>query len=308
MRELGAPVVAFVYNRPAHAQRMLDALCANALADRTDLIVFCDGPRSELDLESVRRTRAIVDGVRGFRSVRAVRRETNLGLARSILSGLDEVSERHDRFIVLEDDLVCSAQFLDYMNDGLERFADDARVGSIHAYMFPIADLPDYFFTCGGNSWGWATWADRWRAFQRDGRTLLRELKRSKRLSEFDRNAGGGYAKMLVDQVRGRNESWAIRWHASLFLSGLLTLQPGRSFVQNIGMDASGTHSHRSAVFDTSLRSDYAGLQIARVQVDASASEAISRYFDEHVIIGGALRRLAARLYVRYHVARAARP
>ncbi len=47
---------------------------------------------------------------------------------------------------------------------------------------------------------------------------------------------------MLREQIAGRKDSWAVRWHAACFLDDLYTLYPGRSLVENIGNDASGTH------------------------------------------------------------------
>jgi hypothetical protein len=61
---------------------------------------------------------------------------------------------------------------------------------------------------------------------------------------------------MLKDQIEGKNNSWAIRWHASLFLQNKLTLYPGKSLLENIGLDNSGTHSiidpkYFSKIYDT---------------------------------------------------------
>ena len=47
---------------------------------------------------------------------------------------------------------------------------------------------------------------------------------------------------MLKDQILAKNDSWAIRWYASVFLKDKLTLYPSYSFVQNIGIDNSGEH------------------------------------------------------------------
>ena len=58
---------------------------------------------------------------------------------------------------------------------------------------------------------------------------------------------------MLLDNALEKNDSWAIRWHASMFLENKLTLYPGTSFAKNIGNDGSGTHSESSNSFDTSL-------------------------------------------------------
>ncbi len=47
---------------------------------------------------------------------------------------------------------------------------------------------------------------------------------------------------MLRDQIDNKNNSWAIRWHVSLFLKNKFCLQPTRSLVKNIGFDGSGEH------------------------------------------------------------------
>jgi hypothetical protein len=45
---------------------------------------------------------------------------------------------------------------------------------------------------------------------------------------------------MLKDQIDGRNNSWAVRWHASLFLKDKYCLHPVRPIVTNIGLDGTG--------------------------------------------------------------------
>ena len=54
-----APIVLFCYNRPWHSQQTLDALALNELASLSDLIVYCDGPKDELDeitLQAIKET------------------------------------------------------------------------------------------------------------------------------------------------------------------------------------------------------------------------------------------------------------
>jgi hypothetical protein len=47
---------------------------------------------------------------------------------------------------------------------------------------------------------------------------------------------------MLENQIDRKNNSWAIRWHASLFLAGQYCIQPTRTLVRNIGLDNTGVH------------------------------------------------------------------
>jgi hypothetical protein len=251
-----APVVVFTYNRLEHTRLTIEALARNELAGATRLILFSDGPKtgSETDRASVGAVREYLERVSGFASVRLLWREKNLGLARSIIDGVTEVCNEFGKLIVLEDDLISSPWFLRYMNDGLTSYDDTQAVISVHGYVYPVkAALPETFLLRGADCWGWGTWERGWRLFNPDGRSLLGELDERKLTREFDLGGAYGYTAMLRDQVAGRNDSWAVRWHASSFLRGKLTLYPGRSLIRNIGCDASGAHCGTTEKFTTEL-------------------------------------------------------
>ena len=78
-----APIALFVYNRPEHTRRTVDALRANRLASSSELHVFSDGPRAPQAAATVRRVRAYLRTLDGFASVEIHERESNFGLAES---------------------------------------------------------------------------------------------------------------------------------------------------------------------------------------------------------------------------------
>lgn len=249
-----APITLFVYNRLEHTRRTVDALKKNKLADSCELIIFSDAPKSEIQVDGVKEVRQYIRQIDGFKSIIIVERETNYGLAKSIIDGVAKVVNQYGRIIVLEDDLVTSPYFLTYMNEALEKYADDNRVVSIHGYVYPVKQsLPEAFFLRGADCWGWATWQRGWAHFNPDGQYLIDELKRRKLIGMFDFNGAYSFSKMLKAQIKGSNDSWAVRWHASAFLADKLTLHPGRSLVHNIGNDASGTHCGESNIHDVLL-------------------------------------------------------
>lgn len=238
-----APIALFTYNRLWHTKQTVEALRGNTLAALSDLFIFSDGPKSINDQEKVTDVRNYLSTVTGFRSVTITQRPENHGLARSIIDGVTEIVSTCGRIIVLEDDLVTSPLFLQFMNASLEEYANNERVISIHGYVYPVkADLPQTFFLRGADCWGWATWERGWKLFEPDGRKLLKELRRLDLTDYFDFDNAYPFTKQLADQIKGKNNSWAIRWHASAFLHDRLTLYPGRSLVQNIGNDGSGVH------------------------------------------------------------------
>jgi hypothetical protein len=249
-----APICLFVYNRLDHTQRTVDSLNQNLLAQESDLIIFSDAHKLGTQSDKVAEVREYIHQISGFKSVTVVERDVNYGLAKSIIDGVTKIVNEHGRIIVLEDDMVTSPYFLTYMNEALEKYADDNRVVSIHGYVYPVKQsLPEAFFLRGADCWGWATWQRGWAHFNPDGQYLIDELKRRKLIGMFDFNGAYSFSKMLKAQIKGSNDSWAVRWHASAFLADKLTLHPGRSLVHNIGNDASGTHCGESNIHDVLL-------------------------------------------------------
>lgn len=239
-----APILLFVYNRPEHVKRTLAALEQNILAKESELFIYSDAARSPQDEASVAEVRKIIrTALPFFKQVNILERETNWGLARSIIDGVTTQINRYERVIVLEDDLIVAPYFLKFMNDALDTYQHEEKVGHIQACDFTQnASLPDTFLIKWTGSWGWATWKRAWKYFNPDGKALLEELQRRKLTYTFDFNGKYGYTRMLRRQTEGKNNSWAIRWNASLFLNDILSLNVGKSLVQNEGFDGSGTN------------------------------------------------------------------
>ena len=231
-----APVLLFVYNRPAHTRRLVESLLQNPESAESRLFIYSDAPRDEAARPAVDEVRRYVRSLKGFKQVNVVERAENWGLARNVIDGVTTLLRDFDRVIVLEDDLILSPAFLRFMNDALETYRDEPRVGHIQACDFTQdPSLPDTFLIKWTGSWGWATWRRAWQLFNPDGRALLRELEARGLTRVFDFDGTYRYTRMLRRQVEGKNNSWAIRWNASLFLADVLSLNVGRSLVQNAG-------------------------------------------------------------------------
>jgi hypothetical protein len=245
-----APIAVFAYSRPAHLERVVGALARNPEASASRLFVYSDAPKNSAAAGAVAQVRALARGIRGFAAVELVERESNQGVAKSIIEGVSSLTARFGRVIVLEDDLLPSEHFLAYMNGALDLYENANEVASVAGYFFPVAaPLPDTFFVRGADCWGWATWARAWTEFEPSGEKLLGELRRRGVEREFDFDGSYPYTRMLEEQIQGRNDSWAVRWYASAFLRGRLTLYPRSSQIQNIGADGSGVHVTKTNSF-----------------------------------------------------------
>lgn len=273
-----APIALFIFKRPGHTRQTLESLAKNAEFSESPLFIYCDGARSETELIQVQESLKLVRNW-PHPNKTIIERDRNWGLAKSIIDGVTKVVDEFGCVIVLEDDLVTSPYFLQFMNDGLRVYEQDERVASIHGYVYPIDDLPETFFLKGADCWGWATWKDRWALFETDGAILLDEMKCRHQTRLFDFNGTYPFTRMLAKQVAGKNDSWAIRWHASAFLKDKFTLYPGKSLVQNIGVDGSGTHCVGTVDFATTVATKPIRVELIPVEVNSVAFSAFERYF-----------------------------
>ncbi|PWT96527.1 MAG: glycosyl transferase [Bacteroidetes bacterium] len=287
-----APIALFAYNRPDHLQRCIEALQKNELSPDSDLILFCDGPKNEEARKEAETVRQYAKSISGFKSIRIVERDENYGLSKNIIDGVTSTVNTYGSVIVIEDDLVCSPHFLDFMNQGLNKFQGCNDVISIHGYCPPISIDDPVFFLRGADCWGWATWKRGWQLFNPDGKELMKKLRDSGKLYDFDFEGSYDYSGMLQKQIEGKVNSWAIRWYASAYLQDKLTLYPSKSLVINIGSDGSGTHQQSESETRTDLYTEKIIIPDIPIQESPVARKDLAKYFYSHLGIKGRLRKL----------------
>ena len=276
-----APIALFVYNRPEHTRRTLQALKQNTRAPESTLFIFSDGPKTAADTASVNEVRSIIKTISGFKSLEIIERKTNNGLANSIIGGVSTLIAKYGKVIVFEDDLISSPHTLHYFNDALVRYKTEEKVMHIGAYMYPIPieNIPETFFYRAASSWGWATWARAWGHFEPNIDQLIQQFDHQK-IHEFSIEGKMNFWKQIQEFKRGKNNSWAIRWYASIFLNGGLTLNPARSLIQNIGHDGTGIHSGINTMYDVSINPKKITFFPDQIQENKVAYRALKYFFE----------------------------
>jgi len=253
-----APVIIFNYNRPDHSQQVWDTLAKNELAADTELYLYCDGPKANaskemrarvLSLQEQAKQYAVDAKMQGlFKAVHVVCAEKNKGLANSIIDGVTDVINMHERVIVLEDDLLTSPYFLKYMNEGLDVYAKRPSVFSISGYNYPQVQISipadykhDVYVGLRACSWGWATWKNRWEAVDWSLDYLEDFLRHPEQIAAFNRG-GDDLTEMLCLQRDHKIDSWAIRFCFAHFKEHAVAIMPCISYIDNVGFDGSGVH------------------------------------------------------------------
>ena len=276
-----SPILLFVYNRPEHTRRCIESLRRNSLATDSMLYIYTDGAKDETLQPAVDEVRQYIQTINGFKNITIIERSENWGLARNIIDGVTTQVNKYGRVIVLEDDLVVAPYFLQFMNDALDTYQDEPQVGHIQACDFTQdPSLPDTFLIKWTGSWGWGTWDRAWKHFNPNGKELLQKLEERKLTRIFDFNGKYGFTRMLRRQIEGKNNSWAIRWNASLFLKDILSLNVGRSLVQNEGFDGSGTNCGGGGLYASHLYLSPLHVQkISPIKENKEARQAFARYY-----------------------------
>ncbi|MGX3010394.1 hypothetical protein ACWIUD_02355 [Helicobacter sp. 23-1044] len=253
-----APIALFAYNRLWHLKETLSALAQNNLAKDSALYIFLDAPKANASQKEVQTHCKITaflehfaESSADFKRIILVKRTQNFGLADNIIDGISAVMSENNRAIILEDDIVVSPAFLEYMNLGLAKYQSEPKVFSIDAWVPKICDdsLSDCFFSRAFYCWGWASWADRWQLFKRDIAWIRANFNEN---DIYGANLDGftnAYGDFILNE-KGKIKSWAIFFYLIAYKHSGLHLVPKVPYIRQIGFDGSGVHCGKSDIYE----------------------------------------------------------
>ena len=239
----------FTYNRSWHTEQVIEGLKHNTVLPQK-LFIFQDGLCQGEDVCEWNHVNSLIQNI-DWCEKEIIVSEHNKGLADSIISGINYVFQEYDAIIVLEDDCVPTADFLNFMNQCLEKYRDMTKIYSVSGYAWPI-ELPeaseDIYFCGRMSSWGWGTWKERWNLYERDY-TILRKINKSPALTEELMIWGADLEKTLIYNLKGNCNSWAVFWALLVIYNEGVCINPYQSLIRNIGHDGSGVHCGNTKKF-----------------------------------------------------------
>ena len=247
-----APVLLFTYNRLEHTKQTIEYLKENNLAMHSNLIIFSDAGKSDVDEKKVQNVRRYLKSIKGFKSCTLIEREINFGLAKNIIEGVTEVVNSVGKVIVLEDDLLTSKNFLCFMNAALKYYENQVDIFSISGYTANLSSLSKYDFdtylSVRVSSWGWGTWKNQWDNIDWNISDYDEFIKNKKEVKKFNRG-GADMTRMLRHYMKGKNNSWAIRYSYAMYKKEKYCIYPKLSKIKNIGFGADATHTKNTNIY-----------------------------------------------------------
>jgi hypothetical protein len=242
------PVLLLFFNRPDHAQAVLERLRS---VKPSRVYVHCDGPREGVaaEAEKVAAVRALVDTIDWECAVFTLYRDRNLGLRNGVSNALDWFFGQEEMGIVLEDDCLPDISFFPYCETLLKYYHNDPKVmhiaGSNLARSSTGGHIESYFFSKFVFVWGWASWRRAWQKMSLD-LNGLESFRAKKRIAEITENSMA--QAYLLDKFevtrQKKNNSWAYAWLFSILQAGGISIVPSKNLVQNTGIgEAGATHT-----------------------------------------------------------------
>ena len=259
-----APIVLFVYNRPEHTRKTLQALQQNILAPNSTLHIFADGAKKDASpavIQRINEVREIIHSQQWCGEVIIHQSNENKGLYQSVRQGVTEIVNQYGKVIVMEDDLQTSPAFLSYMNKALDFYANYQSVFSISGYNYPASQMTfpndyhyDTYLSLRNCSWGWATWADRWQQIDWDVKSY-EVIKHSPAIKAALNRMGDDEFEMLQQRMEQGLNIWSIQFTIAHFLNHAVAIYPVHSYLNNIGNDGSGENCGVSHSLDNAVLS-----------------------------------------------------
>lgn len=261
-----APIVLFAFIRKETLEQTINTLKKNYLAKDSDLFIYIDGPRNENDIPLVMQVEQYCSSIEGFKSVSIRKNEKNKGLDPSVIDGVTEVINKYGKAIILEDDVITTSNFLNYMNQCLLIFENDKRIMSISGWGIDIVLPADYQYDAylfgRSSSWGWATWKNRWKLIDWDIKDWSTFRRNRKHIKQFNKRGGSDMFQMLKKCMNGGN-MWDIRFCYNMFKLDMYSIIPILSKTDNIGFNELATHckpikyKRFTITFDESCKLDF---------------------------------------------------
>lgn len=251
-----SPIVCFGFDRPEHLNNMLSTLEKNTGSKDSTVYICIDGPSKNTDILLHKKTVEVANKGWLFKSTNVILREKNLDCRTNIITTISELFAKHEKLIILEDDLHLGKYFLQYMNDSLNKYSENKDVWHVNGYSYPQLNFARKSSVSTYISpWGWGTWKDRWDIFINedfDKQNLISELDEEAR-KKFNVEGLYDWENIIIKNELGEISAWDAYWYQAVYLNNGLSIYPNRSHVKNKGFDGTGMHCSNNDDWKTPL-------------------------------------------------------
>lgn len=241
------PILLITFNRADHVKKVLTEIRKQQPAR---LYVAQDGPRADRvdDKDKIQAVRNVVSELVDWPCELHINyQKQNFGCGRGPYEAISWFFRNEEKGIILEDDILPHPLFFSFMEDLLERYKDDNRIGMVtgHNLQRYYSRSKSYYFTHEmAGTLGWGTWRRVWQDFDFDipyDRQLLKQsLKWYGRPRLCIRESCELYEKWLSGD---RYDSWDYQFDYFLLVNHYLNARANSCLTSHDGDDVDATHA-----------------------------------------------------------------
>lgn len=241
------PILLITFNRADHVRKALTEI---RKVQPSELYIAQDGPRADRldDRKKIQIVRDIInEEVDWPCKLHTLYQEKNLGCGRGPYEAMSWFFKNVEYGIILEDDIVPHPLFWKYMEELLERYKDNERIGMVTAHNLQryYTRHNSYYFTYEmAGTLGWGTWRRVWRGFDFEipyDEEKFREALRFYGITRFCvQKECDNYNKWLSGT---RHDCWDYQWDYYLLEHRYLNARANSCLTSHEGDDADATHT-----------------------------------------------------------------
>lgn len=254
-----APVIIPTLNRSEHLIRLLNSLKENMYAKDTEIYIGVDYPPLPKYEEGHKKICDYLGNgeLEGFRKVYVFYHKENIGVVKNIRFLVNQVRVNYDRYIFTEDDNEFSPNFLEYINLGLEQYAEDKSIIGIcgHAYQanWEYSEDTVYKNPSVYDCWGMGRWIAKQDEMDKTIsltylEQLMQNVKRARHLYQVNQQLFYMCIRAVMfhdgPMFREDGSFWTMDTNYCIYMidCGKYTINPILSKSRNWGDDGSGEH------------------------------------------------------------------
>jgi len=238
----------FACNRKKGLINLLNDLKINYNIKKYNIYFFIDQPKSKKDYTYYIDIKKIINDFRINKKIKIILRKKNFGINKNIINGINHISKIFKKFIILEDDLRLTKNYLSFMQLLLNKYENKENIFTITGYNFPNKIFKinkinkSNFISKRPCSWAWGGWSYKWIKVNFNNKFFMNISKNKKNLNKIS-NYGNDLKIILRDTLEKKIDSWAIKWTIYHILNNKYCIYPKKSFVNEEGFKFSPSNN-----------------------------------------------------------------
>lgn len=243
-----APVIVPTLCRHEHFSNCIESLSKNGYAKYTDIFIALDYPCSPSHEKGYELINGYLNKISGFKSVNIIRRKNNFGALLNFYRARDEVLSVYDSFIYIDDDLIFSPNFLEFVNKGLDKFKSDKSVFAVSGFAYvdqSVVFCENNFYRQGISLpvYGFGTWKDRVEEFKSvyTRRYAIKKIINPFTLASSLLHSANTFLFLIVSAFK-KEKFTDSTCSVYMYFEKKDVIQPVISKVKNMGWDGSGVN------------------------------------------------------------------